>query len=117
MVLKNSGYHPGHGLRLFVRHFRDPEAPSTGLTLLIVHGFLDSGETWEMVAEPLARAGHEVLVPDMRGFGESDQVGPGGYYHFADYVADLAMLMDALAPARLGVIGHSMGGTISVLYA
>ena len=44
-------------------------------------------------------------------------MGPGGYYHFPDYVADLAELVDALAPRRLAVVGHSMGGTVAALYA
>jgi pimeloyl-ACP methyl ester carboxylesterase len=44
-------------------------------------------------------------------------VGPGGYYHFPDYVADVAELVDALAPRRLAVVGHSMGGTVAALYA
>lgn len=111
-----SDYHHVNGLRLFVHRFRDPDAVPSGLTLLLVHGFMDAGATWDLVASRLVRAGHEVIAPDMRGFGESDRVGPGGYYHFPDYVADLSMLIDALAPARLGLVGHSMGGTISALF-
>jgi pimeloyl-ACP methyl ester carboxylesterase len=57
-----------------------------------------------------------VLAPDLRGFGGSDSVPPGGYYHFPDYVADVALLVDRLAPERLAVVGHSMGGTVSCLY-
>jgi pimeloyl-ACP methyl ester carboxylesterase len=82
-----------------------------------LHGFLDAGATWDLVAARLVRAGHEVVAPDLRGFGQSDGVGAGGYYHFADYAADVDELVHTLAPRRLGVVGHSMGGTIAALYA
>ncbi|WP_437585640.1 alpha/beta fold hydrolase [Sorangium sp. So ce1000] len=102
---------------LCVHRFRDDHAPPTGLTLLLLHGFLDAGSTWDLVAEPLARAGHDVVAPDLRGFGRSARVSAGGYYYFPDYIADVAALVDALAPARLGVVGHSMGGAVAVYYA
>jgi pimeloyl-ACP methyl ester carboxylesterase len=115
-VQRASEYHRVNGIQLVVHRFRAADAAPSGLTLLLVHGFMDAGATWDLVASRLARAGHEVIAPDLRGFGESDRVGPGGYYHFADYVADLSMLVDAIAPARLGLVGHSMGGAVSALF-
>jgi pimeloyl-ACP methyl ester carboxylesterase len=116
-VQSGSGYHRINGIKLFVHRFRDPDAPPSGLSLLLVHGFMDAGATWDLVARHLASAGHEVVAPDLRGFGQSDPVGPGGYYHFPDYVADLSELCDTLAPRRLGIVAHSMGGTIASLLA
>ena len=112
-----SGFQRVNGLRLFVHRFRDASVLPSGLTLLLLHGYQDAGATWDLVAEHLVRAGHDVIAPDLRGFGQSDAVGSGGYYHFPDYVADVAELVDAIAPRRLGVVGHSMGGTIAALYA
>lgn len=106
-----------NGLKLFVHRFRDEDTPPSGLTLLLLHGIFDAGSTWDLVAGPLARAGHEVLAPDLRGFGRSDWLGPGAYYYFPDYVADVAALVDELNPRRLGVVGHSMGGGIACLFA
>jgi pimeloyl-ACP methyl ester carboxylesterase len=105
-----------NGLKLYVHRFRDASAPPSGLMLLVLHGFLDAGSTWELVAEPLARAGHDVVVPDLRGFGRSEWVGAGGYYYFPDYLADVAALVEALSPPRLGVVGHSMGGAVACLF-
>lgn len=113
----SSGPQRINGLDLWVHRHRDPEATPSGLTVLLVHGFLDSGATWDLVAPTLARAGHEVLAPDLRGFGQSAWVGAGGYYHFPDYVADLSALIDSVAPARLALVGHSMGGTAAALLA
>jgi pimeloyl-ACP methyl ester carboxylesterase len=117
MVQRSSSRVPANGLRLNLHRFEPDSAHATGLTVLVLHGFLDSGSTWEHVAEPLARAGHEVLAPDLRGYGDSDRVGAGGYYHFPDYVGDVAALVDQLDRKRLALVGHSMGGTVASLYA
>lgn len=113
----SSDYVLPSGMRLHVHRFEPANSASTGLTVLLLHGFLDSGATWDLVAEPLARAGYEVLAPDLRGFGKSGHVGPGGYYHFPDYVGDVAALVDQLNRPRLALVGHSMGGNIACQYA
>ena len=89
-------------------------APST---VVLVHGYMDAAATWDRVAPALAAAGFRVLAPDMRGFGDGARVPPGAYYHFADYVFDLADLTLALAPEPIALVGHSMGGTIATLFA
>lgn len=106
----------GFGLNLSVYRF-SAEGDATGITLLFLHGFMDSGVTWDQVAEPLCAAGHEVLAIDFRGFGTSDRIGAGGYYHFPDYSADVDALLRQLAIERLVLVGHSMGGTVACLYA
>jgi pimeloyl-ACP methyl ester carboxylesterase len=84
----------------------------------LVHGFADLGAGWCELAPLLAPHGR-VLAPDLRGHGDSDWIGPGGYYHFMDYVVDLDDLIRDLVAAdqRLIVVGHSMGGTISGYFA
>ena len=92
---------------------------STPPTALLLHGFMDAGASWDLVAPPLAEAGLRVIAPDLRGFGDTARVAPGGYYHFPDYVFDVAELVDALVPgqAPIVVVGHSMGGTVASMYA
>ena len=92
-----------------------PDAPGD-LTFVLVHGFLDLGHMWSEVAERLAPHGH-VIAPDLRGHGDSDRVGPGGYYHFMDYVADLDDVVAQLARRRVVLAGHSMGGSVSAYFA
>jgi len=115
-VRHETRYHVVNGIKLHVHHFDDPSVKPSGLTLLLLHGFMDAGGTWDLVAPSLCRAGHALVSPDLRGFGQSDWVSAGGYYHFPDYVADVDALVCALSPTRLGVVGHSMGGTVSALY-
>ena len=83
-------------------------------TVVLVHGFMDAAGTWDRVAPTLVEAGFRVLAPDMRGFGKGPRVPPGAYYHFVDYVADLA----GLTPEEpFSLVGHSMGGTIVTYFA
>ncbi len=92
--------------------------PDFRATALLLHGFMDGGATWDLVAPALVAGGLRVLAPDLRGYGETARVPAGGYYHFMDYVFDVADLVDDLvAPSPLYLVGHSMGGTVSTLYA
>lgn len=87
--------------------------------LVLVHGFLDQAYSWTpLVAEMQKRAAAPlwVIAPDCRGHGDSGWVGHGGYYHFPDYVFDLACVLRDRAIDRFKLIGHSMGGTISFLF-
>ena len=51
-----------------------------GQPVVLWHGFLSTGYAWREVAPALAAAGLAVLIPDMRGFGDSDKPdGAAGY--------------------------------------
>ena len=84
--------------------------------VLLLHGFLEHAHVWDWVAPRVAEAGYHVYALDWRGHGDSEWIGNGGYYHFMDYIADLADLVRALG-GRVALVGHSMGGGAAVLYA
>lgn len=85
---------------------------------MLVHGYMDAAGTWDRVAPALVAEGATVIAPDMRGFGDAPRAPCGSYYHFADYVFDLADVVDALSPERpVSLVGHSMGGTITTLFS
>jgi pimeloyl-ACP methyl ester carboxylesterase len=91
-----------------------------GEPMVLVHGFLDQAHSWNFFAAELlkkVRRPLRLIAPDCRGHGDSGWVGAGGYYHFPDYVYDLDCVIAALGAARFNLVGHSMGGTISFLYA
>jgi pimeloyl-ACP methyl ester carboxylesterase len=105
------------GLRLRLHRWSPATGQRAGPPVLLLHGFLDAGSTFEGVAEPMAAAGLEVFAPDLRGFGESDRIGAGGYYHFPDYVADVEALIGELGAEQVALVGHSMGGGVATLFA
>ena len=91
----------------------------TSTPIVLLHGFLDSGATWQFLVDCLPTS-WTLVAPDWRGFGDSEWVSGGrrtGGYWFPDYFADLEVLLDTLVPqSRARVIGHSMGANIAQMY-
>ncbi len=85
-------------------------------TIVLVHGFLDLAWGWDEVPARLADRFH-VVAPDLRGHGDSDWIGAGGYYHFFDYLADLDDVVRRLGRGKVGLVGHSMGGSVAAYWA
>jgi len=99
------------GMRHHVMTWGDPAAP----TILMLHGWMDVGASFQFLVDALRGQWH-VVAPDLRGYGRSEWQ-PQGYW-FWDYVADLDALLELLTPdepARL--VGHSLGGNIVMHYA
>ena len=46
--------------------------PADGPVLVLLHGFPELAFSWRHQIGPLAAAGYRLLVPDLRGFGDSD---------------------------------------------
>jgi pimeloyl-ACP methyl ester carboxylesterase len=103
-----------NGLR---HHVLTWSSPGATRTVLCCHGYLDVGASWHLVAQHLVRAGRRVVAFDFRGHGGTEWVKAGGYYHFADYVFDLSDLASIVAPDGFDLVGHSMGGTVSAMFA
>ena len=82
--------------------------------VVLVHGGLDHARSWDWVAARLLDDYH-VYALDLRGHGDSEW-SPGAIYSVAEHVLDLAALCDILGDAPLTLIGHSLGGVISLTY-
>jgi pimeloyl-ACP methyl ester carboxylesterase len=83
--------------------------------LVLVHGGLDHARSWDRVAASLC-ADYHVYALDLRGHGDS-QWAPGALYSVAEHVLDLAALCDVIGERPLTLVGHSLGGVISLAYA
>ncbi len=83
--------------------------------LLYLHGWGDSGSTFQFVVDELRRDWH-VVAPDWRGFGRSGHAEKS--YWFPDYLADLDAILDIYSPdTPVQLVGHSMGANIGGLFA
>ncbi len=92
------------------------DSTGDGFPLVLVHGFTGSSLDWSNVVEPLA-ADHQVVTFDHRGHGESPNTGNASTYTFDQLVADMTVLLDDLGLEQFDLLGHSMGGIVSMRYA
>jgi pimeloyl-ACP methyl ester carboxylesterase len=67
-----------------------------GPPVLLLHGFPDRWRLWWHQLPALAEAGHRVVAPDLRGFGETDKPGEVGAYRMRPLVGDVVGLLDGL---------------------
>ena len=98
-------------LRLHYVDWGNEGAPN----LLLIHGGRDHCRNWDWVAERL-RDRYHIIAPDLRGHGDSDWAAGGGYGDI-NYVCDLAQLVHQKKMAPVTVIGHSLGGSLAILYS
>jgi len=86
---------------------------SEGPPVVILHGLFGAGRNWYSLARRLADE-FQVLVPDLRGHGDSPAVPPLDYPHMA---ADLIALLDREGLEAAHFLGHSMGGKAAMTAA
>lgn len=85
-----------------------------GPTVLFLHGYLDTGRSFDDVVRGVAGVARCVCL-DFRGHGESDGAGPGASFHLLDHAKDASRVAAALRPAL--IVAHSMGGNVALLVA
>ena len=85
-----------------------------GTPLVLLHGFPLDHHLWDDVSS-LLEDKFELILPDLRGFGESTTVNVP--YSMDDYASDIAGLLDQLGIQRAAVAGHSMGGYVALAFA
>ena len=106
-----SHYYYSHRLKLQFWDWGQNGKPS----LLLVHGGLDHARNWDWVARALREHFH-VYAMDLRGHGNSAWA-PGALYSIAEHVLDLSALADVIADFPIYLIGHSLGGILTLLYS
>ena len=110
-----STFVPIRHLNYHVRQWGTPtlhQAP-----LVLVHGWMDVAASWQFMVDAL-QAERWIIAPDWRGFGLTREPGPApDSYWFADYLADLDLLLDRFAKdQQVDLVGHSMGGNVAMMY-
>ena len=85
-----------------------------GVPLVLIHGFPFDHSIWDEVI-PLLKDDFDLILPDVRGFGQSDAVDEA--YTMTDLADDLAALLDHLGLESAFLAGHSMGGYVTLAFA
>ncbi len=85
-----------------------------GTPLVLLHGYPLDHHLWDEIA-PLLEDTFDLILPDLRGFGESSTV--DSFYAMEDFAADIASLLDQLGIQETAIAGHSMGGYVALAFA
>lgn len=109
------GYHDRwievDGRQLHLLDWGDPADPP----VLLLHGLTENAHTYHEVAPWLVAAGWRVVALDWIGHGDSDA--PVGTVDLGLLAKDALAVVEALGLERPGLIGHSMGGRVTLLLA
>jgi pimeloyl-ACP methyl ester carboxylesterase len=89
------------------------EQPANAKTVLVcVHGWPESKRIFSRVVDPLRDAGFDVVVPDLRGFGESG-LAPDGFYDVVSHARDIeALVFGHLGYESVVLVGGDLGGPV-----
>ncbi|HEY5597945.1 MAG TPA: alpha/beta hydrolase [Kiloniellales bacterium] len=91
--------------------------PAAARVAVCVHGLTRNGSDFDVLARDMASAGWRVVCPDVVGRGRSDWLADANAYGYAQYLADMTVLLGRLAVERVTWIGTSMGGLIGMMLA
>jgi len=94
--------------KLYVR------AGGSGPTVVLVHGYGETGDMWVPLAKDLA-LDHTVVVPDLRGMGLSAK--PAGGYDKKTQAGDIAGILDTLKIERAALVTHDIGNMVGYAFA
>ncbi|MCM3630943.1 alpha/beta hydrolase [Paenibacillus glycanilyticus] len=99
----------------------DPQGADTAQlnkpVVALLHGYCGSSAYWEQVIEPLSAAAR-IIALDLRGHGRSSgETGPEETNAMELYADDLAAMLDQLKINKACVLGHSLGGYITLAFA
>lgn len=79
------------------------ERHGTGTPLVLIHGFPLDLSIWDSIV-PLLESDFDLIIPDLRGFGESSTVDTP--YTMLDFANDIAGLLDCLGVEKAFFAGH-----------
>lgn len=86
----------------------------SGNPVILIHGFISSGSSWNntVLKQALLDKGYRVIVPDLRGNGNSDKPQKAKAYARNAEVKDLRKLADQLNLESYTAIGYSRGSIV-----
>jgi pimeloyl-ACP methyl ester carboxylesterase len=89
------------------------EVTGEGLPVVLLHGFPDTGRLWRHQVPRLVEAGFRVIVPDMRGYGQSDKPPGVDRYGIQSLAGDVLAVMEDAGAERAHIVGHDWGAAVA----
>ena len=112
---------PGLAVDTAVEHFADVNGvrlhyriSGAGSPVVLLHGYAQTGHMWTPLTPSLAKR-HTVIVPDLRGAGDSGK--PESGYDKKTLAADIHALTASLGFDRATIVGHDIGLMVAYAYA
>ncbi len=86
----------------------------SGEVVLLLHGFINSRKSWDKteLKQDLLKAGYRVIIPDLRGNGDSQKPQHEEAYQNNAEVRDLKLLMNHLKINNYKAVGYSRGSIV-----
>ena len=83
-----------------------------GPLVVLLHGFPEFWHAWRHQIDPLSENFH-VVVPDLRGYGETERPPHIDDYRYENLVEDLVGLIHGLNYEKAHIVGHDWGGAVA----
>lgn len=83
--------------------------------LVILHGWGSSSDSWVEVQKMIAEKGHQVIVPDLPGFGKTSA--PSAVWGVEEYAGFVNQFAEKLGIEKFVLAGHSFGGQTAIQLA
>jgi pimeloyl-ACP methyl ester carboxylesterase len=107
--------HAREHVRLNGRDVAYRELAGAGTPVLLIHGIGSSSDTWGQIPEQVSAQGIRVLAVDLPGHGESSR--EPGDYSLGSLASTIRDLLDDRGIERAHLVGHSLGGGVSMQFA
>lgn len=89
-----------------------------GPVVILLHGISASRYDWEALLPELVRAGYRVLAVDLLGHGDSPKPEHQDAYAYPAFYASFTAWLEKLnLPEPVSLVGHSLGGHLSLAYS
>lgn len=87
--------------------------PPQGPVVWLLHGFPESWYSWRHQIRTLVDAGYRVMVPEMRGYGQSSAPDEVARYDLITVCGDIQAAMSLLGQDSVAAVGHDWGAPVA----
>ena len=108
-MVAESRYYTVNNIKLHVKTAGNASAP----TVLFLHGFPSFWHSWQPQIQYFASQNYYVIVPDQRGYNQSDKPNGVKAYRLSLLVEDMVQLLAAMTIKQTFIVAHDWGGIIA----